>query len=346
MTPVPDTYQIKKLHTSPITNGVKYFLVFIVFWGIVMQWVGHSSLSAHLPPPVLDVGVPNFNIKINYLEEFIRQNGKLDCLLFGSSHILNGLDPVVIEQEYQKQTGYKIKCFNFGLETLTVDTAGPLLSALVSKYHPKLVVFEISARSFSSDFGDLTRPLQDNAWVRQQNGDTSVTGWLLEHVFGYRYYLTLKTWQFPQNRKVMLDHWNKTSMNGYAPLPTDAFLTNSNVYEVKFRIDPRNWDGFIQVLALQGDTKLVFLEPPVQESFLPHYLKGGVGVYELEFVAPVSRELSMRDIPFWRALKEVSPLITDSMWFDPRHVNADGAGILSNWLGHKMAQEISPEIFR
>jgi len=170
------TYSIDKPLRSSVTKGLFVFLVFLLILTGVAQWVGMSSLSARLPPPIVDENVPSFSVKLNYLDAFVRRYGKVDCLLFGSSHIHNGLDPEIVAQVYYEQTGQEIHCFNFGLGTLTTDTAGPLLRALVSQYHPSLVVVEVSARSFSSDFGDLTRSLQRSAWVRYQNGEKSLDG--------------------------------------------------------------------------------------------------------------------------------------------------------------------------
>jgi len=340
------TYHIQNPFRSSVGKGVLAFLIFLMLITGVAQWVGQSPLSTRLPPPVIDANVPNFNVKINYLDAFVRQYGKVDCLLFGSSHVDRGLDPVVIEQVYLEQTGSQIHCFNFGLAALTVDTAGPLLRALVNKYQPRLVIFEVSARSFSVDFGDLTRPLQSDPWIRYWNGDQSLDGWVLENLFAYRYYLTVKTWQYPYNRSIMLDAWQKTSQDGFSPHSVDAFLQKIDLQGIEFHIGKSYWNGFLQALSLDGQTHLVFMESPVQESYLPYYLKGGLDAYETEFFQPVQQELSKYHISFWRGQKEVAPLLSDAMWYDSRHVNIDGSKVFSKWLGEKMAKEISPDLFR
>lgn len=340
------TYHLYKPFRSSLARGFFVFLFFLLFLIGIAQWVGQSSLSASLPPPVIDEGVPSFSVKLNYLDAFVRRYGKVDCLLLGSSHIHNGLDPVIIEQVYREQTGYEIHCFNFGLGTLTTDTAGPLLSALVKKYQPSLVIFEVSARSFSSDFGDLTQPLQNNSWIRYQNNEKSLKGWALEYLYGYRYYLALKTWQYPYNRSIMLNNWRASNERGFAPILVTDSMNETTIQNIQFKIAKSNWDGFMQLLSLQEKTQLVIIESPLQESYLSHYLVGGIAAYERDFIQPVQQELSMRGILFWRGVKDVSPILSDGMWYDNRHVNAEGAKIFSHWLGEKMAQEILPESFR
>ena len=294
----------------------------------------------------MDRHVLNFNTKIYYLETFVRKNGHLDCLLFGSSHVNSGLDPRIVNDVYEKNTGYQTHCFNFGISSLTADTAGPLLSALVEKFHPNLVVFEVSARSFDSYFGEQSRPLINNKWIQYQNGDWSLDGWALDDLYGYRYFLTLKAWELPQNRKALTKNWIGMNIDGYSPVSADESLDNPSVQEIDFEIDSSYWNGFLQALSLQTETKIVVLESPIKESYMPDYLKGGISVYENEFIFPVESELAKSNILFWRAVEDVSPLLSDDMWFDPRHVNVKGAEIFSTWLGEQMSTQIPPSIFK
>jgi hypothetical protein len=171
-------------------------------------------------------------------------------------------------------------------------------------------------------------------------------GWVLEHFYIYRYYLALKTWQYPDNRDVMLNNWREPNELGFAPIAVVGSMTETSIQNIQFKIEETNWNGFLQLLSLQDQTQLVILEAPVKESYLPRYLAGGVGVYESEFVQPIRQELAFRNIPFWRGVEEVSPFLLSGMWYDERHVNLAGAQVFSEWVGKKMAQEFSSELFK
>jgi hypothetical protein len=341
-----DTYHLNRLFRAPAIRG---FLIFIILGLLViagLQWLGQSAWSASLPPPSLDFNNPEFNIKINYLDALFRHYGKIDCLLVGSSQVNSGLDPLTIDQTYRTQTGQEIHCFNFGLGTLTTDTAGPLVTMLVERYHPRMLVFEISARSFDKHFGNLARPLAQNAWIRYYLGERTPEGWVLDNFYAYRYYITFKVWQYPYNRDVILNTWRAMDQAGFSALNGSNNTEGGHPLTIDFHIEAPNWSGFKQVLSLQGKTHLILMEAPVREAYLPFYLEGGINAYETDFIQPVEAELSARGIPFWRAQTELAPKLPDTMWFDDRHVNAPGAFLFSTWLAQKMAEEIPPDLFR
>ncbi len=336
-----NTYQLKNPFHSSVVRGFLLLVLLALTLTLVTQWIGLSSLSASLPPPGLDTHNPEFNAKMNYLEAFARRYGKVDCLLIGSSHIDYGLDPTVITQAYKSKTGQEMHCFNFGLATLTVDTAAPLTKILVERYHPRLVVLEVSAHSFDKYFGDLTRPLIKNPWIRYQLGERTFEGWLLDNFYIYAYYRTFGLWQHPYSREIMIDSWKKMDHNGYSAHNGQDISEKHGVSSFEFHLEQSSWQKFKNVLALNGQTHLILLEAPLQETFLPAYIQGGRKAYETKFIQPVQAELSARGISFWRAQVEVVPEILDSMWFDPQHLNAQGAALLSNWLANKMAA-VSP----
>ncbi len=341
-----ESYQIQTPWRSAFATGVFLFLLMILMLGLLAQLVGQSDLSLWLPPPSVDGYDPEFDLRLNYLDAFVRQHGKVDCLLLGSSHVANGLDPAVIQKEYTQKTGQPLYCFNFGLSSLTADTAGPIATALVNKYHPRLVVFEISARSFSSRFGDLSRHLAENAWVRYQIGEPSPEGWALDHLYAYRYYLSLKAWQYPYNRKVVLGAMRSVGPLGFAPLHGQRPPEEDDPSNLEFELERPFWRGFQTVLGLNGQTQVVVVEAPVQETYLPVYLKGGRKAYEAKFIQPVLDELNARHIPLWRAQNEIAASLTAEMWHDNRHVNDQGSVLFSQWLADKLVLAFPPEFFK
>ncbi|MGC1377523.1 MAG: hypothetical protein WA821_14920, partial [Anaerolineales bacterium] len=268
---------------------------------------------------------------------FARRYGRVDCLLLGSSHIDYGLDPAAIAQTYKSKTGQELRCFNFGLASLTPDTAAPLAKMLVERYHPRLLIYEVSAHSFDKRFGDLARPLVKNPWLRYQLGEPTPEGWALDHFYIYGYYRAFKLWQQPYSRDVMLAAWKKMDANGYSAHVGQQPPAADTTPAYDFHIEPSMWQGFQDVLALNGKTRVILLEAPTRAASLPDYIQGGKKAYESKFIPPVAAELTARNIPFWRAQVEVTPQIDDAMWFDPQHLNTAGAALLSDWLAQKLA---------
>jgi len=338
-----ETYQIKKPFSTPVFRGFLGFVFFLTCFLGFFQVLGQSNLGLYLPPGAVTGSNPDFDFRIHYLDHFVRQNGGVDCLLIGSSHIANGIDPKVVESIYFQRTGQTIRCFNFGLPSLTMDTAGPLSDVLVNKYHPRLLILEVSPRSFSRNFGDMTRSLSQNPWVRYRLGDFTLEGWARDDVLAYRYYLSLKTWLYPYNHKALRRAMGSIDERGFAPEPGHRPAGDDELSGLDIRFDTPFWKGFLQVLNLQNRTNLVIIESPVKEIYLDSYWKGGQVAYEQNFIATIEKEIFIRGIPFWRAQLEVSPILADEMWYDSRHVNDIGANIISKWLGEKMAA--SPVLF-
>jgi hypothetical protein len=329
------TYRLKNISSAPVFKGLAGFFILLVFLTLLLQWVGCSSFARYLPPGAVDGYNPDFDFRIHYLDQFIRDQGKLDCLLIGSSHFAYEVDPKVMERIYSQQTGQVVHCFNFGLPSLTAETAGPVAQALVNKYHPRLVIFEISPRSFSRRFGDLTRHLAQNPWVRYQLGENNLDGWARDAIFSYRYYLALKTWQSPYNADALGRAVRTIDERGFAPLHGYQ-VDEQEITHLKLRFEKTFWNGFLQVLDLQDKTAILVVESPVREDYLDDYLMGGRTAYE-KFIAIIQAELSSRQIPLARAQLEIAPKLVDEMWYDSRHVNDTGAVLLSEWLGQKMA---------
>lgn len=331
------TYQPNKPFQTPAARGFLLLVVLLIVLTLLAQVSHLSPLRASFPPPALDSRNPEFNAKINALEIFARQYGGVDCLLLGSSHIDYGLNPAVIAQTYQRQTDHEMHCFNFGLATLTADTAAPLAQMLVRRYHPRVLVVEISAHSFDKRFGGLARPLIKNTWIRNQLGEPSLDGWLLEHLSIYSDYKTFKLWQQPYSREIMLTAWSKMDENGYSAHTGQQSGAQEKPTVYEFQIDPAFWQSFQSILALNGQTRLILLEAPIQPTALPDYIKGGEKAYETRFIPRIAAELKARSIPFWRAQLEVTPQIPDAMWFDTQHLNSDGAVLFSKWLAQRLA---------
>lgn len=344
----PHTLQIQRssgrilLYTALLTLGLLALLI------ASAEITGRSrTLSRSLPPPSVNASNPEFDIKLHELELFEREYGGVDCLLIGSSVVDDGMDPALVARAYSENSGEVIHCFNFGLFTLTNDSGGALTQALVRRFNPRVVIYEISARSFSGRFGELARPLMDNAWVLYHNGDFTLEGWLLEHSYAYRYYLSAASWFYPPNRPIINElRWPFVEY-GYFPGQQALEYKPEEVEPIftDYQLEKDQMAGFEQVLA-SNPARLAIVEAPVYSQFLNVYISGGVSAYESLFIQPVSVVLNDQAVPFWRTNDDFSASLPEEYWMDARHLNLAGAELFSRWLGEQMAQQFDASIFR
>src|SRR5215510_8742389 len=122
-----------------LRSGFVLFWILIV-WLLITEIVARTSLGYILPPPSVGADSFEFDIKVYYLEQDIRQRGALDCLIVGDSMANDGPDPRMIEEAYRAETGAPLHCFNFGMPALMLDASGPLTTALNNRFQPRLMI--------------------------------------------------------------------------------------------------------------------------------------------------------------------------------------------------------------
>ncbi len=139
------------------TLGLAILLVALAWGGseVVLRLLAALSF---IQPPSLGSLNAELDVKLPLLDRMAKE-GEIDCLFFGSSQFDSAADPQVFSRAYAELTGQPLRCFNFSLGTLTAQPAGQLAGILVRRYHPGLLIFGTSARDYSTDFGELTRPL-------------------------------------------------------------------------------------------------------------------------------------------------------------------------------------------
>src|SRR5512133_731801 len=119
--------------------GNTFLLSLIIFPFLV----GFSELFSRtiladpvFPPPSVGAANPEFDVKLDHLNQLIKRDGSIECLLVGSSQIDGGIDPVIIDQAYAQKTGKKITCYNIGISTVTREALGVLAQVLENTYLP------------------------------------------------------------------------------------------------------------------------------------------------------------------------------------------------------------------
>ena len=111
-----------------------------------------------------------------------------------------------------------------------------------------------------------------------------------------------------------------------------------------YEISQPDLAGLETLLHERQKTQIVILEAPVHAYCLPQYLGETAGVYETEFIQPISSFIGSKDVLFLRSIPAVDEIIPDEGWYDLKHLNSGGAEFFSKWLADQIADAVQSGI--
>ncbi len=303
-----------------------------------------GSIRARLLPP--SVGSPSrpFEIQLARLDAFVRREGPLDCVFVGSSLVLTGVDPETFDEAYERRAGRRIRCFNLGVPGMSASDVGALAGILREDYAPSLIVYGATFRDFSTRVAGPA--VGELAWVRYRNGSWSADGWLIEHSYAYRYYLTYRGWMDREQRRLMSRPFVTADDGFWRNAPTPARVTLGqqldNVTDdlatlMRDGIAAPHLAGLAALLRLrERGLRIIVVEMPGPTA-ITAWLRRRDDYRH--FVTRIRRETQRRGAPFWANRKKVPrTLIPDDGWNDLLHMNTTGAEIFSRWLADAVAE--------
>lgn len=328
---------------SLLLRSVYALLAIIIAWLLIAEIIARTPLGTHLPPPSVGADSFEFDTKVYYLEQSIRQRGALDCLIVGDSMTNDGPDPKLIEVAYAAETGLSLHCFNFGMPALMLDASGPLARALTNRFQPKLLILILSGRNFDSSFGAPFRHIAFSDWTNQNLGKTSLRGWAVNSLYGYRYVLFFQYWLTPSNRTKFTDIWHNITPEGLTPLYGYGESSNITGPGPSFqRTDASAQNGFDQLMELKrAGVNLLIIDAPIRPDYYLVYHDN----YFQPYIDYMQNTLAENEIPFWLT-RDLSESITAEGWFDLQHLNEKGVPTLSEWLGKQLVKNYSPKFFK
>ena len=295
-----------------------------------------------IEPPILRTGMPQFDAKLTRLETLYRENGKVDCIVIGSSMVDAGFDPLAFAAARGEQNGTPITCFNFGINGLTAKGAGLISNGLVHRYHPELLYYITSARDYVAGYHKDTRELQQSpqlGWLLQVN---SLGSWLFQHSYLFGWLSTPSYWTNPQYMNAYYEEFNLMTSLGFRPfkkgkgIPVD--FDHSNLQ--RYNLDSEDVAGLREVLSLaDAGSKVLVVEMPVYPGYLPYYIKSSLQAYYNDFLIPVENVVRSHGEEFTRTVSDIAVMIPDAGWKDPTHLNVEGAKIFSTRLAVKQAKK-------
>ena len=337
----PHTYQPKALHKTILTRGALTFLLLVLCFALVIET---TSRLFYISKPFPSLGSDSFlfDYKIHALENQVRHEGQLDCLILGSSVANGNLDPDVLATAYQQQNGETIRCFNLGIPALTVETAIPIAEAAIRRYSPKVILFILIPRDLV-DREYTVDHLAKNPWVTYQRGQVNISNWFTVNSYSLRYFLTWQYWQTNSNRAKMSSETNGTTSRGFSrvegirqPYPPDWLMDAESLQKVWK--DEKTRPTLDNLLGLKEHSlKFIFIEAPAYSVANPEAANPAGQIYEQDYIANLEQYLAKKDVPFWR-VTEITSQIPRENWYDWLHLNVDGAETFSAWAGRKLAE--------
>lgn len=336
------TLKPEGIRSLPLWRGVYAFFAIIVSLLVIAEVLARTPLGYYVPPPSVGVDSFEFDTKVYYLEQSIRQHGPLDCLILGDSMTNNGPDPRLIEEAYKAETGSSIHCFNFGLPALFLDSSGPLAEALVNRFHPKLLILMLSPRDFETSVDFPVSHIASTDWAGQNIGSPCLRGWAVNSLYGYRYFLSFLYWLTPSNRMQILDTWHSITREGLTPLHGLGALRQLPPPGLTFqRTYAPAQQGFDQLLELKDNGQNILI---IDALIRPDEYSAHQQLYFQPYVEYMQSTLAEHDIPFWLT-KSLSDSIRSDGWYDLQHINEKGIPVLSAWIGKQLSREYPVEFF-
>ena len=327
--------------SKPSLRGILYFILTIPFVLLAAEIVARSPIGTILPAPSVEADSFLFDAKIYALERQVQQNGRLDCLFIGSSVSNSDIDPDLVEQTYFAQTGETIHCFNLGIPALTLKNTTVIADAVIARFHPKVIIYALLPR----DINDVTANvdyLENIDWITYNQGYPSLNGWLVNHSYGWRYFLTWRYQLVQKNRAKMAEDTLWLTGKGFQPAQgfRVPYIPNPTMTPERLRgawDDPARAKSLERFLALrEKGVTIVLLEGPAYHE--PDQSDAETWqVYQSDYLPTLLDILESNDIPFWRT-EEISIQIPKASWYDWLHLNSVGAKTFSEWLGNKMAE--------
>jgi hypothetical protein len=306
-----------------------------------------------------------FEIKWFKLKDFVQANGGVDVILIGNSMVNTGIDPKILESEYESLTGAKLRIFNFGVEGLTVETNSKIANILYERFHPGTILFVTEMRDYVAANGvEVASKFESNAWFRGQvGGGNTLETWLISNSSALQRLLVLRNWSsfdFLDNFLVTIQRYYRTKASGYEP---DLYVFNNPLFleadptrgeqitkhpdpndpneksnfELfsNFKIDPHRLSDLKSILDLRSRGTQVFItEMPVYPTYFDYF--GGEIVHQ-QYLSEIKQFIDENEGTFLEPVAwDLFPL-EDRV--DNHHLNYLGAPLFSKLLAQQLAAE-------
>lgn len=317
---------------KPVGKVFALAIIYTLLLVLITEGVVRLAITANfLVEPGIGTSNADLNIKIPLLDKLVKKTGGVDCIFLGSSMTNDDVDPEVFAQTYAELSGRKITCFNFAIARLNGEIAGGLSRILVERYHPGLLIYGTSARDYSQELGN--RVLIEDSWFRYKLGKWNAAGWLKDNSMAFRLYLKFLSDLNPDNREYAIHVRQNTSPYGHFELVKNATSLEGEITIHEKNLQQADFAGVKRLTNLDGpDVRVLVMEIPVHEKFLPVYVNSKTEDYYTLFFDPLTKLLNKRGILFIQTITGSHFTVSDDGWADMKHLNNKGSARFSTWL--------------
>jgi hypothetical protein len=285
---------------------------------------------------------PDFDARLQALDRVATSDGRVDCIILGSSMVNNGFDQEAWNQAFGRLARVDLTCVQFGIGGMVAAQVGDIAQILDDAYNPQIIVYGTSARDYSDVIDEANilgaNDILDTPWVRYRLGrGFTLEGWLIDHSYAFHYSLGIRQWLHAPAR-------SRHHQPARAPVdlsqPPDPVL-EQGLYQVlaNYDVSPRGLAGLEKVLALEdGGVQVFVVEMPVHPTYVHFFGRGEKDI--AMFREQVGSAAAARNVPFWPVDPNLS--LPDSNWMDRNHLNAQGRTAFTQWLASKLAAELIP----
>lgn len=305
-----------------------------------------------------------FEMQMANLETFVSQHGAPDCLILGNSQSLRGVDPEILMQSYQEQTGEALLCYNFSVVGANLATTRLFSEMLVDRYDLKLIILGASFLDFTEEQEyRWDKRFLENDWLAYQLGDWSLRGWVMAHSYAFRL-VTYASYGAPRGFKFdevnkEVNKWRQqltiygrgSSRDRYsmAEAIKPGFLQSFLGQFGDYTVSPLNLDSLERIiqLAQQEGIQIVIVEMPCHPTLIalpdenkqPHAESARVEAFAQQVNLRVQEIAGRNQSPFWTV--EALDSFPDSAWHDRYHLNNKGSALFTQWLAARLVEAIA-----
>ena len=274
--------------------------------------------------------MPDFTMTQVSKDNFRLNRVKTDIVLVGSSRCTRHYVSSMLRDSINAYVGGKYSIFNCGVDGRTVNTNSCAAESIMSRYTPKLLIFDVSEAEFAAgprleEMESSALNYYDNQFVREYLND-----------FGTKERLKISSNLFRFNRRfahIAQSFINRTENTGYEPI----YGTMTEIPEV--RTTPKSTSHNIDEYSLKVFTRV--LETAKEK-----------GVYLIVVASPRFRptdsnlflaDLCHRyDVPFIE-LYDLEEFNSHPEYFkDKSHLNDDGAHIYTELFYQTLKPYLEP----
>jgi hypothetical protein len=294
------------------------------------------AVQAALPSP--DIGSSYEEGAKQMRLEWLQADGPVDCFFVGSSVVVQGIDPAIVQDDLARAGGPSMSCFNAAIRGGNMPGIEQKIARL-SLYHPRLIVYGVTYRDLIGgpipkgpilfdvipDFDTATEP-------GVADTPLSLADWLNGNSYLYRYYSTFR-WYMSATAPALdsrAQYEAGLDQRGFLHvLSAWPYIDRTPYPRTKFSTNGAMLSSMARAVGPHGEkTTIVVVEMPIPPTST-HLLAGADKTYD-KYVEAVQQVASAEQVPFIRTTR--LNLIPENGWADPIHLNETGARVFSHWL--------------